>query len=77
MLRILLVLLTIVDAGVFILLVSGIMLSIKSGGGNVLFPGLGLVAALPLVLFVLFVIEVALLAITFLLFRYVRKQSLR
>lgn len=77
MLKILLILLAIVDAGVFILLVSGIILSIKWGGGNILFPGLGLVVALPLVLFVLFVTEVALVAITYLLFRYIRKQSLR
>ncbi len=70
MLKVLLAILIIIDLGVLALLITGIVASINAGGGSVLFPGLGLVVALPLVLCAAFVLEVILIGVTLIVYRF-------
>ena len=74
MLKILLFILAIIDLAVLVLLVVGVIASINAGGGSVLFPGLGLVVALPLILGVVFIFELILIGITAILYRYINSN---
>ena len=71
MLKVLLAILIIADLAVLALLIVGVIASINAGGGSVLFPGLGLVVALPLVLGVVFVFEMILVGITLIVYRFI------
>ena len=75
MLKILLTFLILLDLTVFALLIFGVIASIKAGGGSVLLPSLGMVVSLPLVLAVIFVIELGLVAMTIILYRYIKDGS--
>ena len=76
MLKVLLALLLALDAAGLLLLIVGAIAQIMSPGGiNILLPGLGLVISFSLVLFVLFVIEIFLIIITAMLFRYIKNNS--
>lgn len=75
MLKILLTFLIILDLAVLALFTTGVIASINAGGGSVLFPGLGLVVALPLVLGVVFVFEVILIGITLLVYKAVASNA--
>ena len=75
MLKILLAVLIIIDLGVLGLFVAGVIASINAGGGSVLFPGIGLVIALPLVLAAVFVFEVILVGATAILYRFIKNGS--
>lgn len=77
LLKILFGLFTALSAGLLILLIIGAVISIMAGGGNVLLPGLGLVVSLPFLLIVLFVIEIALVTITIMLFRYISSRKFK
>ena len=77
MLKILLALSAALSIGLLILLVIGIVVSIRAGGGNVLFPGLGLVVSLPFLLVLLFIAEIVLATITLILFGYVTSRKLK
>lgn len=75
MLKALLATLIIVNLGVLALLIIGVVASINEGGGSLLFPGLGLVAALPLVLGALFVVEIILIGVTLIVYRFIKNNS--
>ena len=74
LLKILLTFLVILDVAILVLLIIGIIASISAGGGNVLFPGLGLVVSLPLLLGVVFIFEIALVGITIIIYRYIKNK---
>ena len=75
MLKILLALLLTLDTMVLLLLVTGITYTILWGGVNILLPGLGLIIRSDLILILLFIVEMFLVAISILLFRYIKKSS--
>lgn len=75
MLKILLGILIIINCAVLALLLVGVIASINAGGGSVLFPGLGLVVALPLALGVVFVFEMILLGITLIVYRFIGNSA--
>lgn len=63
------------DLAVLALLILGVIASIKAGGGSILFPGLGLVVSLPFILATVFVTELGLVALTLLLYQYIKNNS--
>jgi hypothetical protein len=71
--RVIFILLTIAATLLSILIAGLIILSISVGGGNVLLPGFGLVIALPFFIFVLMIIDAAIIALAFL----IRRLSLK
>jgi hypothetical protein len=71
--RVIFILLSIAAALLSILILGLIVLSISVGGGNVLFPGLGLVVAMPLIIFLLLMLDAAIIALAFL----IRRLSLK
>ena len=73
--RLLFVLLTFAVVALTIITVVFAILAILSGGGNVLFPGLGLVVALPLLVFMLAVVDAVLIVLAFLIWRAGGKKS--
>ena len=75
MLKILLTFLVILEIGIAALLILGIIASIKMGGGSILLPGLGLIISMPLLLGVVFIIEMILVAISIILYRYIKNNS--
>lgn len=72
MLKILFVLTAALAFVFLMILIVGIISSITAGGGNVLFPGLGLIVALPLILAVLLGVEIILVIITVILYKRIR-----
>lgn len=72
--RFLFILFTIIAACLTLLTLGLIVLSITSGGGNVLFPGLGLVISLPFIIALLAIAD-ALIIFLALLFRSSGKKS--
>lgn len=75
MLKILLTFLITLDLALFALLIFGVIASFKVGRWSILFPSLGLVVSMPLVLTVIFVIELGLVAVTVILYRYIEGNS--
>ena len=75
MLKVLLAILIIIALSVLALLIVGVVASINAGGGSVLFPGLGLVVALPLVLGVVFVFEMILVGVTLIVYRLIKSNA--
>lgn len=71
--RVIFILLTIAATLLSVLILALIILSIISGGGNVLLPGLGLVIAIPFIIFVLLMIDALIIALAFL----IRRLSLK
>lgn len=62
--RFVFILLAVVAVLLTVLIVALTILSILSGGGNVLFPGLGLVVSLPFLILVLAAVDVAIIILT-------------
>jgi len=75
MLKVLLAFLIILDLGILILLIIAIIASINAGGGNVFFPGLGVVVSLPFLLGLVFIFEIFLVGISTILYRFIKKRS--
>jgi hypothetical protein len=73
--RLLFILLTIAVVVLTIITVVFAILAILSAGGNVLFPGLGLIVALPLLVFLLAVVDTVLIFLAFLMWRAGGKKS--
>jgi hypothetical protein len=71
--RIIFILLTIVAAFLMILVVGLTVISIAIGGGSILFPGLGVVVSLPLVIVLLAAVD-ALIIFLALLFKRMSEQ---
>ena len=57
------------------LLILGIIALIVSGGGSVLFPSLGLVVSLPVLLAAVFIVELILVGITLIIYRLIKNNS--
>jgi len=71
--RVIFILLTVAATLLSILIFGLIVLSISVGGGNVLLPGLGLVIAIPFIIFVLLTLDAAIITLAFL----IRRLSLK
>ncbi|MGC2235417.1 MAG: hypothetical protein WA584_04620 [Pyrinomonadaceae bacterium] len=72
--RFLFILFTIIAACLALLTLGLIVLSIISGGGNILFPGLGLVISIPFIIILLAIVD-ALIILLALLLRSSYKKS--
>ena len=77
MLKILLTILTIIDLAVFALFIIGVIASISAGDGSVLFPGLGLVVSLPLLMCAVLVFEMMLVGITLIVYKLIKNDANR
>ena len=71
--RVIFILLTVIATLLSILIIALIVLSIESGGGNVLLPGLGLVISLPFIIFLFLIADAAIIGLAFL----IRRLSLK
>ena len=71
--RIIFILLTIVAAFLMILVVGLTVISIAIGGGSILFPGLGVVVSLPLVIVLLAAVDTLIIFLA-LLFKRMSEQ---
>jgi hypothetical protein len=72
--RFLFILFSIIAACLTLLTLGLIVLSIISGGGNVLFPGLGLVISLPFIIVLLAIADALIILLAF-LFRSAGRKS--
>ncbi len=64
-------------AVIVLLLLIGAIIAWISGAGSVLLPGLGLIVAMPLVIFLLLVVEIFLVAIVAFVWRQISKTRLQ
>ena len=74
--RVIFITLTIIAALLTILIVGLTILSIAVGGGNILFPGLGLVVSLPGLIILLAIVDAAIILLALLFRRLSLKNKL-
>jgi hypothetical protein len=72
--RFLFILLLIVAAFLSVLIIGLTIVSILSGGGSILFPGLGLIVSLPIFIGLLLIFDAAIICLAFLIRKMSKKR---